>query len=122
MPTEPEVPTLAQVVHRAVTVCDPDGEDEGLARLLERFQDRDEPVTAEPDVESRLAEARGAIDPQDEDPGVLMATAVATYLAHRRTEIPADRDEILRLAARAEFDGNPPPAVAGWLAAEGIDA
>jgi hypothetical protein len=122
MPTEPSVPTLAQVVHRAVTVCDPDGDDEGLARFLERFEDRDEPITAEADVESTLAEAKGALDPQDEDPAIQMAAAVATYLAFRRTEIADDREEILRLAARAEFDGKPPPAVAGWLAAEGVEA
>lgn len=121
MPAEPAVPTLSQVVHRAVTAVDPDGDDEGLAQLLDRFADSDEPITAEPDVETRLAEAKGALDPQDEDPALQMAAAVATYLAHRRTEIPADREEILRLAARAEFDGKPPPGVAGWLAAEGID-
>jgi hypothetical protein len=121
MPTEPSVPTLSQVVHRAVTVCDPAGEDEGLAELLSRFEDSDAPITGEEEIESRLAEARGAIDPQDEDPALEMATAVAAYLAHRRTRIPSDREEILRLAARAEFDRKPPPPVAGWLAAEGID-
>jgi hypothetical protein len=122
MPTEPGVPTLSQVVHRAVTVCDPDGDEEGLAQLLQGFEDDDEPITAEADIETTLAERKGAIDPQDEDPAVQMAVAVATYLAHKRTEIPAQRDEILRLAARAEFDGKPPPEVAGWLAAEGVEA
>lgn len=121
MPTEPAVPTLSQVVHRAVSVCDPDGDDEALARFLERFEDRDEPITAEPEVELELAEAKGALDPQDDDPALVMATAVATYLAHRRTQIPSDRDEILRLAARAEFDGKPPPSVARWLAGEGVE-
>jgi hypothetical protein len=122
MPTEPAVPTVSEVVHRAVTVCDPEGDEEGLAQFLERFEDSDEPITAETDVESRLAEEKGAIDPQDEDPALVMAAAVATYLAHRRTEIPAEREEILRLAARAEFDGNPPAAIAEWLAAEGVAA
>lgn len=121
MPTEPGVPTLSDVVHRAVTVCDPDGEDEGLAQLLARMQDDDEPVTAEADVESRLAEQQGAIDPQDEDPAVQMAVAVATYLAHRRTEMSRDPEEILRLAARAEFNGRPPADVSAWLAARGAE-
>jgi hypothetical protein len=119
MPTEPAVPTLSEVVHRAVTACDPDGDHEGLAQLLARFEDSDEPITAEADVEERLAEAKGAIDPQDDYPAVVMAAAVATYLAFRRTEITDDREELLRLAARAEFDGKPSPAVAEWLAAEG---
>src|SRR4051794_11464249 len=113
MSTEPGVPTLSEVVHRAVTVCDPDGDDQGLAELLERFEDSDEPVTAEPDVESTLAEAKGVVDPQDDDPAVQMAAAVATYLAHRRTQMPSEREELLRLAARAEFEGKPPPHVAG---------
>jgi len=122
MPTEPAVPTLSEVVHRAVTVCDPEGDNDGLAQFLERFRDADEPITAEPDVELRIAEGKGAIDPQDEDPAVVMAAAVATYLAFRRDELPEEREELLRLAARAEFDGKPPPEVADWLASEGAAA
>ena len=122
MPTEPADPTLAEVVHRAVEVCDPDGADEGLAQLLARFEDRDEPVTSFGDVEQEIAEGKGAIDPQDDDPGVTMASAVAVYLAHRRTELDDEPEQLLRLAARAEFDGNPPPAIADWLADRGVDA
>jgi hypothetical protein len=93
-----------------------------VAQLLERFQDSDAPVTSEPDVEETIAEAKGAIDPQDEDPAVVMTAAVATYLAHRRTEMDDEREEVLRLAARAEFDGDPPPDVRDWLQAEGVRA
>jgi hypothetical protein len=114
-------PTLAQTVQRAVEVCDPDGGNDGLSRLLERFADRDEPVTAPPDLEQELAEAKGAVDPQDEDPAVVMATALAVYLAYRRTELGRDAAELLRLAARAEFDGRPPEPVASWLAERGVD-
>jgi hypothetical protein len=99
----------------------PTADHDGLAQFLERFEDSDEPITADADVESMLAEGKGAIDPQDEDPAVVMAAAVATYLAHRRTEIPAEREEILRLAARAESHGKPPAAVAEWLAAQGLE-
>src|SRR4051812_45428914 len=97
-------PTLADVVHRAAEVVDPEGHADGVWDLLRRFEDRDEPVTAEAaaDVELEIAEAKGAIDPQDEDPAVVMTAAVATYLAYRRTEIDDDPDELLRLAARAE--------------------
>jgi hypothetical protein len=114
-------PTLAEVVHRAVEVCDPEGSEDGPADLLRRFEDRDEPVTAETDVELEIAEAKGAIDPQDEDPVAVMTAAVATYLAFRRTELERDREELLRLAARAEFDGKPPPNVADWLAEQGVE-
>jgi hypothetical protein len=120
VPTDPQTPTLAEVVHRAARVCDPAGESESISRLLAWFEDRDEPVTASPDIEAELAEARGAIDPEGDEPAVTMATAVAAYLAHRRDEIADDRAELLRLAARAEFDGDPPEPVAEWLAAERI--
>ena len=114
-------PSLADVVHRAAEVVDPDGAEDGVSDLLQRFEDRDEPVTAEADVELEIAEAKGAVDPQDEDPVVVMMAAVATYLAFRRTEIARGREELLRLAGRAEFDGNPPEPVAGWLAEQGVE-
>jgi hypothetical protein len=102
-------------------VCDPDGSHEGASALLERFEDRDEPI-GEPGVaEQEIAEAKGAIDPQDEDPVATMTAAVATYLAYRRTELERDREELLVLAARAEFDGNPPEPVASWLEAQGLE-
>jgi hypothetical protein len=119
--TRGDPPTLADVVHRAAEVCDPNGANDGVSDLLRRFEDRDEPVTAEPDVEEEIAEAKGAIDPQDEDPAVVMTAAVATYLAFRRTEIDRDPEELLRLAARAEFDGHPPDDVRAWLAERGVD-
>jgi hypothetical protein len=118
---ELSTPTLFQVVERAVDVCDPEGTNDGLARLLERFEDRDEPVTAARDIEQELAEAKGAVDPQDEDPAVVMAVAVVVYLAYRRTEIGREPEELLRLAARAEFEGRPPEPVAAWLAERGVD-
>jgi hypothetical protein len=122
MPTEPAPPTVAQVVHRAAQACDPAGAEEGVSQLLSRFEDADEPITALGDVEEALFEAKGAIDPQDEDPAVVMAVAVAVYLAHRRTQLDTERGELLRLAARAEFDDDPPAMVADWLAAQGVEA
>jgi len=122
VPTEPSPPTLAEVVNRAVDVVDPDGANDGVAELQRRLEDRDEPVTAILGaLDEILAEAKGAVDPQDEDPDVVMTVAVATYLAHRRDEVDDASDDILRPAARAEFDGHPPPAVADWLAAAGIE-
>jgi hypothetical protein len=121
VPTEPSEPTLAEIVRRAVEVVDPRGVEEGPAQLLERFEDEDEPVTSLIDVDEVLAEGRGAIDPQDEDPYVVMAVAVSVYLAYRRSEIGDEPTRILRLAARAEFDGKPPQHVADWLAERGVD-
>ena len=115
-----EVPTLFAIVHRAVEVCDPQRAEEGAAELLRRFEDRDVPVGDPGAAEQEIAEAKGAVDPQDEDPATTMAAAVATYLAYRRDELDDDRENLLVLAARAEFDGKPPEPMAGWLAAQGV--
>ena len=122
MPTEPEPVTLSEVVHRAVVVVDPDG-NQGLDDLLERFQDDDEPLSSVlADVtRQKIAEGVGALDPQEEDPAVQMAGAVATYLAYRRDEVDEEPGALLELAARAEFDGNPPANVRSWLADVGIE-
>jgi hypothetical protein len=127
-----ETPTLFAIVHRAAEVSDPDGTEDGAASLLRRFEDRDEPVGDPTVVEQEIAEAKGAIDPQDEDPVATMTAAVATYLAYRRTELERGRKELLVLAARAALrgdtfgvtprgDGKPPKAVAEWLAAQGVE-
>jgi hypothetical protein len=127
-----ETPTLFAIVHRAVEVCDPAGTEDGAAELLRRFEDRDEPVGDPSEAEQQIAEAKGAIDPQDEDPVATMTAAVATYLAYRRDELDDDREDLLVLAARAALrgdafgstprgDGKPPEPVAGWLAAQGLE-
>jgi hypothetical protein len=116
-----ETPTLFAIVHRAAEVCDPEGTEDGASALLERFEDRDEPVGDPAVAEQEIAEAKGAIDPQDEDPVATMTAAVATYLAFRRTELERDRQELLVLAARAEFEGKPPEPVAEWLAGHGVE-
>ena len=113
-------PTLFEVVHRGVEVADPSGRF-GVADLLPPVEDADEPVTGHPDIEQELAELKGRIDPQDEDPAVMMAIAVATYLAFRRDEIDDDAQDLLRLAARAEYDGHLPEHVRGWLEEQGVE-
>jgi len=122
MPTEPEPVTLSEIVQRAVVVVDPDG-NQGLDDLLERFQDDDEPLSAVlADVtRQKIAEGVGALDPQEEDPAVQMAGAVATYLAYRRDEVDEEPGALLELAARAEFNGKPPANVRSWLADVGIE-
>ena len=112
-------PSLFEVVHRAVEVTDPTGQ-YGLDDLLQHVEDNDEPVTAHANIEEELAELKGHIDPQDEDPAAMMAIAVATYLAFRRDELNDDPDDILRLAARAEYDGHPPDIVQDWLEDRGV--
>jgi hypothetical protein len=50
-----------------------------------------------------------------------MAAATILYLAHRRDELDAEPDKILRLAARAEWKGDPPQRVIDWLADRGVE-
>jgi hypothetical protein len=113
-------PTLSEVVRRAVDVVDPES-DQGTEDFLVRFEDRDEPIAGlQETIEEEVAEAVGALDPDGTDPAVQMCGAVVTYLAFRRDEITDVREDILRLAARAEFDGDPPRVVREWLESEGI--
>jgi hypothetical protein len=112
-------PSLSEVVRRAVEVTDPSG-GFGVGDLLQYVEDSDEPVTSHANIEQDLAELKGRLDPQDEDPAVMVAIAVATYLAFRRDEIDDDPGNILRLAVRAEFDGNPPDNVGAWLDEQGV--
>ncbi len=120
MSTEPEPLTLADAVHRAVQACDPTGDSPSAAEVLARFEDRDEPIAGLQDVDGRLAEEFGALDPQEEDPVVQMIRATTTNLAFKRGEVGADDGSLLRLAARAEYAGDPPEPVRSWLAERGV--
>jgi hypothetical protein len=120
VPTEPQPITLFQIAKRSVEIADPDDTDPRLADLLIQFEDADEPVTAIQNLEERVAIALEGADVEIEDPAVSMAAATILYLAHRRDELHDDPDKILRLAARAEWKGDPPDAVADWLADRGV--
>ncbi len=124
MPNEPEVPTLSSVLRRAADVVDPSGADEdGVWDVYRRLEDRDEPISgiSRRTLEQTLAEVSGYVDPQEEDPAVQMEVAVATYLAFRTDEVDDTREDILRLAARAEYHGKPPPEIAAWLEEQGVE-
>jgi hypothetical protein len=116
MPTDRTTTTLSELIRRATAIVDADGVDEAVTNFSARHEDDDIPVRGVLDgLEERLGFG------VDEDPSVVMAQAVTLYLAHRLDEVHDDPDEILRLAARSEFDGNPPPAVDEWLTRNGID-
>jgi hypothetical protein len=119
MPTEPQPVTMFEVVRRAVEVSD-DGTDSGLDELLDKFEDDDEPISAIADVEERLNEKIGPPELDEENAPVTMARALISYLAYRRDELEAPPVELLRLAARAEFEGKPPDYVARWLELQGV--
>lgn len=122
VPTEPRPVTLFEIAKRAVEICDPTDSDPRLGRLLEQFEDADEPVTAIENLEERVAIAIEGVDFEIEDPAASTAAAVILYLAHRRDELHDEPGKILRLAARAEWKGDPPEQVVEWLADRGVVA
>lgn len=116
MPTDRTTISVADLVREATAIVDPQGRDPAVVELATRFGDADEPVRGVLDsLEERLA--WGA----DEDPPVVMAQALVLYLAHRLDEIDDDEADLLRLAARAEFDGKPPENVVAWLSDRGVE-
>jgi hypothetical protein len=120
MPTEPEPLTLAEVARRAVEICDPQGTDAVLGDYFLRFEDADEPIRAVQNLEERIALAAEGVDADVADPSIAVANAVILYLAHRRDEFDDDPDDVLRLAARAEWRGDPPEPIRDWLADRGV--
>jgi hypothetical protein len=118
---QPNPLTVAELVRRAVAICDPDDEDADLGDFEVALEDDDEPVTAVENLEERLAIAEEGADVLLEKPAVVMATAVALYLAYRPDELRGDPEHVLRLAARAEWKGHPPEAVLDWLSARGVE-
>jgi hypothetical protein len=116
MTTDPTLITVSDLVRRAGAIVDVDGLDDAVSAFVLRHEDDDVPVRGVLDgLDERIA--WGA----DEDPPVVMAQAVVLYLAHRLDEVNDDPDEILALAARSEFDGEPPEPVQEWLGANGIE-
>lgn len=120
MPTEPAPITVFEIAKRAVEICDPESADAALGDFLAQFEDQDEPVSAVGNLDERVALASEGVDSNVEDPAVQMAGAVILYLAHRRDELDDDPEDVLRLAARAEYKGEPPEPIAGWLADRGV--
>jgi hypothetical protein len=122
MPTDPTPVSLFDVAKRAVEIADPTDTNAALGDLLLEFEDDDEPVRAVLDgLDQRLADAVARIDPAIEDPSVSIAAAVILYLAHRRDELHDEPEKIMRLAARAEWKGDPPTQVRDWLEDRGVE-
>lgn len=103
MSTEPHALTLFEAVRIAVAAVDPPGSP-ALDDFFARFEDADEPMgpdTAE-SYAQRIAEEAGKVDPQEEDPVVQDAAAIATFLAFRRDHAHHPPDKLLELARKAE--------------------
>ena len=119
MSMEPEVLTVAVAARRAAEIVDPDGDDPLVGEWFDRFEDRAEPITVVEDVEQEVAESTGALDPQAEEPALVVASAILTYLAYRRDAVAQSDDRLLRLAVDAELhDPSEPERM--WRADAGL--
>jgi hypothetical protein len=121
MSREPEIATLSSLARRAADIVDPDDEDAAVGDLERQLEDEDEPVTAIQNLEERLAIAAEGADYEVEQPAVAMAVAVILYLAYRRDEVNDEPHKVMRLAARAEWKGDPPGHVREWLRDRGVE-
>lgn len=120
MPTEPTPLTLSHIVRRACEVVDPDDSDPVVGEFERIFEDEDQPASALSDLESRVANVLQNLDPAVASGTLSVLGALTTYLAYRRDEVDADDETLLRLAARAEWNGEPPEAARDWLEARGV--
>ena len=120
MPTEPDPITLSEIARRATEIVDPNGADDDVTHLFTQLEDDDRPITTVQNLEERLAFAEDGLNADGENPSVDMANALILYLAHRRDHLEHDPEDVLRLAARAEWDGKPPAAVQNWLEERGV--
>jgi hypothetical protein len=110
-------PTVSDLVRTAVETVDPQGEDEEIARLYAALEDDDRPVTGVDNLEEHLAMVEPDSDHDVSDPGVSLVNAVILYLASHGGRADYDRnpDELIELAIKAQWHGEPPADVRDWL-------
>jgi hypothetical protein len=116
MPRDSDPLTLAEAVRRACDLVDPDDNDAVIGDFERAFEDADEPIRAIDDVEERVGTVLSELDPAVANGSLSMAGAVTIYLRFRPGEQGASPAKLLRLAAEAEWEGDPPDVVVDWLA------
>jgi hypothetical protein len=119
MPRDPDPLTLAEAARRACDLVDPD-DDAAIGDFEQAFEDADEPIRALDDVEERVGTVLSELDPAVANGSLAMAGAVTVYLRFRPGEYGAEPAKLLRLAAEAEWEGDPPDVVVDWLAGRDI--
>src|SRR5947209_5593057 len=107
---DPRPVSLFDVVKRAADIVDPDDDDAVVGDFEQAFEDDDEPVTGLGDVQERVAEVLARLDPAVNNGSLSMAGALTVYLSYRRDELHAPPADLIRLAVRAEWEGEPPTA------------
>ncbi len=112
--------TVAKVVHRAVTKCDPEGVDEACTQLLLAYEDDDRPSLGlgDPLAEELRTTVEG-LDPEHDSAAAEVAATVATFLA-TNPHGGKDRETTIREAVRIAWSGTPPDHVEMWLSDQGV--
>ena len=114
--------TVANVVQRAVALCDPDGSDEACSQLLLAFEDDDRPaVGLGGSLAEELRSTVDGLDPEHDSGGAEVAAAVAAFLAGDPNG-GNDGAATIREAVRVAWGGDPPAEVREWLDAQGVEA
>jgi hypothetical protein len=120
MPTEPRPVSLFDAVKRAAQIVDPDDDDAVVGDFERAFEDADDPISALDDVPARVGLVLADLDPAVANGSLAVAGAIVMYLSYRRDELHADPEELVRLAARAEWQDDLPAVVADWLDERGL--
>jgi ABC-type transporter Mla subunit MlaD len=120
MPTDPRPVSLFDAVKRAAQVVDPDDDDAVVGDFERAFEDADDPISALDDVQARVATVLAELDPAVNNGSLAVAGAITVYLSYRRDELHADPQELVRLAARAEWEDDVPTVVQDWLDERGL--
>jgi hypothetical protein len=108
-------PTLSQLVREAAGMVDPT-DSVALVGDFERwFEDDDEPASTVPNLERRLAGALDELDPDGEEPALVVAAAVVSYLATMPRHAPRDAERVIEQALKLQFGDDVPDSVAIWL-------
>jgi len=116
---ETDVPTVSHVVHEAVAMCDPDGQDDATTELLEAFEDDDRPAPGLGDsLAEELRTTVEGLDPEGDSATAAMAAAVAAFLA-TKPQGGDDPATTFRVAARIAWGEHPPPNIEEWLEEHG---
>jgi hypothetical protein len=120
MPADPRPLSLFDAVKRAAQIVDPDDDDAVVGDFERAFEDADDPISALDDVPARVGLVLADLDPAVNNGSLAVAGAIVMYLSYRRDELHADPQELIRLAARAEWKDDVPTVVADWLAERGL--
>ena len=94
-----------------LTVVDPDDKDADRRRLRASLRGRRRAGRGLDDSRSASGDVLAQLDPAVNNGSLAVAGALTVYLSFRRDELHQDERELIRLAVRAEWEGEPPAAV-----------